>query len=288
MRMARWRGATRMRMKRREFLGITAVGVAAELLARPSWPAATPPQDWRPDGVGSIARIGVLTPAFDPVPESEAWAMAPNGISIHVARVQYQRGDPRLFAEPSRVDPAVESLAAVKPRSIMYAFTSSSYVLGTGGDEALRTRLERVAGGISVILAAEAASAALHAVNARRVAIVHPPWFSEETNDRGRTYFQRQGFAVVSCARVLPLRDFQEVSPAEVHRWAMTTVPNEADALLIAGNGLRAVGVIEALEDALRRPVLTANQVTFWAALKAIENAPQVTQFGQLFKAAQQ
>jgi maleate isomerase len=274
-------------MERRQFFGVTAIGLAAELLAHPSLPAADSAQDWRPDGVGSIARIGVLTPAFDPVPESEAWAMAPKGVSIHAARVRRQREDARLFAEPSRVDPAVELLAAVKPHSIMYAFMSSSYVLGAAGDEALRSRLERVAAGIPVILAAEAASAALRAVNARRVAIIHPPWFSEETNDGGRAYFQGQGFTVVSCARVLPLRDFQEVPPAEVHRWAATTVPKEAEAVLIAGNGLRAVGVIDALEDTLSRPVLTANQVTFWRALTRVERWPQVTQFGRLFRAAQ-
>jgi hypothetical protein len=133
-------------MKRRHFLGVTAVGAAAEM---PYWSsaAAASQQGWRPDGVGSIARIGVLTPAFDPVPESEAWAMAPKGVSIHAARVRYQREDPRLFAESSRVDSAVELLAAVKPQSIMYAFTSSSYVLRVDGDEALRTRLERIAGG---------------------------------------------------------------------------------------------------------------------------------------------
>ena len=85
-----------------------------------------------------------------------------------------------------------------------------------------------------------------------------------------------------------PLRDFQEVPPAEVHRWAATTVPKEAEAVLIAGNGLRAVGVINALEDTLSRPVLTANQVTFWRALKRVERRPQVTQFGRLFRAAQQ
>jgi maleate isomerase len=276
-------------MKRRRFFGVTAVGLAAELLVQPSLSAADSAPDWRPDGVGLIARIGVLTPAFDPVPESEAWAMAPKGVSIHAARVRRQRGeDARLFAEPSRVDPAVELLAAVKPHSIMYAFMSSSYVLGAVGDEALRSRLERVATGIPVILAAESASAALRAVNARRVAIIHPPWFSEETNAGGSAYFQGQGFTVVSCARLLPLRDFQEVPPAEVHRWAATTVPKDAEAVLIAGNGLRAVGVINALEDTLGRPVLTANQVMFWRALQRVERWPQVTQFGRLFRAARQ
>ena len=275
-------------MERRHFLGVTVVGAAAEILPYRPPPAVAFSRRWRPDGVGSIARIGLITPAFDPVPESEAWAMAPNGVSIHTARVRRdRREDPRLFAEPSRIDSAIELLAAVKPQSIIYAFASSSYALGVDGDEALRIRLERVAGGIPVILAAAAASAALRAVNARRVAIVHPPWFSEETNDRGKAYFQGQGFAVLSCARVLPLRDFQEVPPAEVHGWVATAVPKDADAVLIAGNGLRAIGVIDALEETLRMPVLTANQVTFWAALKRIERPPQVTGFGQLFRAAQ-
>ncbi len=42
---------------------------------------------WRPDGAGSSARIGVLTPHMDGVPESEFNAMAPSGVSIHTARV---------------------------------------------------------------------------------------------------------------------------------------------------------------------------------------------------------
>jgi maleate isomerase len=275
-------------MKRRQFLSVTAVGAATTLPFRPSPLAAAPHPAWQRDGVGSIARIGLLTPAFDPVPESEAWAMAPQGVSIHASRMSWQRGDPRSSAESPHVDLAIELLADVKPRVIIYGFTSSSYVLGPAGDETLRSRLERVAAGVPVILAAEAASAALRVVNARRVAIVHPPWFSDEVNEKGRAYFEGQGFAVVSCAQLVPQRDFEEVPPAEVYERVATTVPKHAEAVLIAGNGLRAVGVIQALEEHLRRPVLTANQVTFWAALKTVGSAPQVTQFGRLFKAAQQ
>jgi hypothetical protein len=36
---------------------------------------------WEPDGAGWRARIGVLTPHFDGVPESECWTMAPAGVS---------------------------------------------------------------------------------------------------------------------------------------------------------------------------------------------------------------
>jgi maleate isomerase len=274
-------------MKRRQFFNVTAVGAATLLPSRPSQLAAPPHPAWQRDGVGSIARIGLLTPAFDPVPESEAWMMAPQGVSIHTSRMRWQRGDPQSSAASPHVDSAVELLTYVKPRAIMYGFMSSSYVLGTTGDEALRSRLEAVAAGVPVILAAEAASAALRVVDARRVAIVHPPWFSDEVNEKGRAYFERQGFAVVSCAQLVPRRDFEEVPPAEVYERVARTVPKEAEAVLIAGNGLRAVGVIQAREERLRRSVLTANQVTFWAALKTVGSAPRVTQFGRLFKTAQ-
>jgi hypothetical protein len=40
-----------------------------------------------PDGWGGHARIGILTPQADVGPEAECQAMAPEGRSIHAARV---------------------------------------------------------------------------------------------------------------------------------------------------------------------------------------------------------
>src|SRR6266545_3480562 len=112
---------------------------------------------WQLDGSGSIGRVGVLTPDFDPVPESEMWAMTPRGVSIHASRVPWNRNT-RSFAEPPHVDTAVELLAGLTPDVIVYAFTGSSYVLGAQGDDALRTRLEKRASGIPIVLTAPAAS----------------------------------------------------------------------------------------------------------------------------------
>jgi maleate isomerase len=42
---------------------------------------------WQPDGWGWRARIGVLTPRGDVGPEAEFRVMAPEGVSIHAARV---------------------------------------------------------------------------------------------------------------------------------------------------------------------------------------------------------
>ena len=74
-------------MNRRNFL--TALTLGSETLL--SLPASTKiagadRNAWQPDGSGWRARIGVLTPHFDPVPESEFWTMAPEGVSVHAAR----------------------------------------------------------------------------------------------------------------------------------------------------------------------------------------------------------
>lgn len=103
-------------MKRRQFItlaGTAAIGTAT--LPSHSLPA-TQRSRWQPDGAGSLARIGVLTPDFDPVPESEMWAMAPQGVSFHASRLAYNRDNPRSFAEPPQVDVAAEQLAALNRR----------------------------------------------------------------------------------------------------------------------------------------------------------------------------
>src|SRR5712692_5669074 len=226
-------------MKRRHFisLGFAAIGTSA---FRSDQLRAAQRTQWQPDGAGSLARIGVLTPDDDPVPESEMGVMAPQGVSIHASRVAWNH-EARSFAEPPHIDNAVELLARLAPRVILYAFTSSSYVLGAEADDALRARLEKRAGGIPVILTCVAALEALRILGARRVALIHPPWFSEEVNGKGMDYFR-----------------------AQVYEGVRAHVPRQAEAVFIGGNGLRAIGTIHALEESLHRPVLTANQVALW------------------------
>ncbi len=263
---------------------------------RPSSASATQGRRWRPDGLGALVRIGVLTPDSDPVPESELWAMAPAGVSVHVSRVPWNRQprgrapalarEPaRTFAAPPHVDSAVELLAVVSPHAILYAFTGSSYVLETKEEEALRARLEHRGGGVPILLTCSAGVSALRVLGAKRVAVVHPPWFSAQLNASGEQYYRARGFEVVFCAPMTPARPFTEVPASEVFDWARANVPRQADAVFIAGNGLRAVGVIHALEKSLRRPVLTANQVLLWQALQRVGATGRVGQYGQVFRA---
>jgi maleate isomerase len=236
---------------------------------------------WQPDGAGWLARIGMLTPHFDGVPESECWTMAPPRVAIYAARVPFV--DARAFVQPPHVDTAAELLAAAPLHAIIYAFTSSSYLLGSEADTALKARLEQRTRGIPVVIPAIAAVEALRVCGLRRLALIHPPWFREEVTQAGATYFRGHGFDVVHAGAVEPARGFREVHAGELYEWARTQVPAEAEAVFFGGNGLRAIGVIRALEEDRDRTVLTANQVALWQALRYSSTRAPVGGYGRLF-----
>lgn len=251
---------------------------------------------WQPDGWAQI-RIGVLTPHADIGPETELNALAPDGISIHSARIpfgSYKPGgtmDPTLAADPVRavadppaVDEAAEMLAMAPLHAIIFGFTSSSYLRGAADDEALKIRLEKRTRGIPVIVTCAAAVAAMAALSVKRMALINPPWFSDEIDKQGAGYFRSQGFEVVySGAAGLP-SDQQAIQPAQVYDWVRSRVPESAEGVFIGGNGFRAIGVIKALEDHLMRPVLTANQVAFWCALRRAGVQTPIAGYGRIFE----
>ena len=178
-------------MRRRQFLA-AAVGSAAASIAAPPPPTAQA-DPWPADGVGTVARFGVLTPDFDPVPESELWAMLPRGVSVHASRVPRGAGPGAGFVEPPGIDEAVNRLVGLAPRAILLGYTSSSYALGAEADGRARARLEDRAKGIRVIFPCLAATAAFRELRVQRIALVHPPWWTETANEQGRAYWRAAG-----------------------------------------------------------------------------------------------
>jgi maleate isomerase len=189
----------------------------------------------------------------------------------------------RAFAEPPLVDDAAELLAAAPLHAVAFAFTSSSYVRGAADDAALKVRLEARTRGIPVVVTCGAAVLALATLGVKRLALVHPPWFSAELDEQGAAYFRGQGFDVVHSGPANLPSDQRAIHPGQLYEWVRSRTPESAEAVFIGGNGFRAVGVIQALEQDLARPVLTANQVAFWNALRLSGTRAPVIGYGQIF-----
>ena len=135
-----------------------------------------------------------------------------------------------------------------------------------------------------MIIPCAAAVTALTALSAKRVALISPPWFSAEMDQQGVRYFQSQGFEVVYSGPAGLPSDQQAIQPDQLYNWVRSHVPKNAEAVFIGGNGFRAIGVIKALEDSLDRPVLTANQVAFWCALRLSGARVPIVNYGRIFE----
>ncbi len=112
----------------------------------------------------------------------------------------------------------------------------------------------------------------------------------------GEAYFYARGFAPVGSLSIDPGRQWRDLPPAELYpqglgfnqdvenwyRQIRAACPDEADGVLIAGTGFRCVGIIDALENDLGRPVVTANQASLWHCLKLSGVSAPVSGYGRL------
>ncbi|MDH6128154.1 maleate cis-trans isomerase [Kitasatospora sp. GP82] len=254
------------------------------------------------DGWQARARVGVVVPHADVGPESELQAMAPQDVFIHGSRLHFGamrpggEMDPKIphspvqaFTEPPLVDEATELLAAAPIDVIALGFTSSSYVLGPEGERKLFTRLAERTRGIPLVGTCAAAVEGLRALDATKLALVNPPWFDDELSAMGSWYFEAHGFDVVHHGACGLPSNQREITPEGLSAWIRSEVASHRpDAVLVAGNGIRAVGVISELESELGFTVLTANQVLLWHALHAAgagAAAKDINAYGRLFGA---
>ena len=108
--------------------------------------------------------------------------------------------------------------------------------------------------------------------------------------------FDERGFEPSGHLRWDPGRKWRDLAPGELYprglgqdqdveslyRQVRARCPGEADGVLVAGTGVRCVGVIDALEQDLARPVLTANQASLWHCLRRAGVHARVTGYGGL------
>lgn len=114
---------------------------------------------------------------------------------------------------------------------------------------------------MSVVTTCASVVLAMQVLDRRRLALIHPPWVSPTLTGLGAEWFARQGLDVVHASSIEVTGGQHDLQLGQLYRWARDHVPKEAQVVFFGGNGLRAVGVIRALEEDLDQPVLTANQV---------------------------
>jgi len=251
---------------------------------------------FRPDGAAWRARIGLVIPHFATVSETEMQVLLPEGVSLHVSRAPLGLIDPgaqmitqigldgaQAMVNGAGLKAAATRLSTVRTAAAIYGFCASSYVQTREEEDQLSEQLSLWLGGAPAILMARAMVQAVKAFGRRNVALIHPPWYRPELCDLGTAYFESHDISVVDNARADLARTFSELEPRAVYSWVSARVPDHAEAAVLCGGGFRAIGAIDALEERLGRPVVSANQAALWAALRRAGIEDRIEGYGALF-----
>lgn len=255
------------------------------------------------DNWGWRARIGMFIVGNEAVPEAEWWAMLPPGVSVHAARVSAPAPWAAWRADRSAVDLA-EDLArgcrqfgAMKLEAVVLGHSSSSILGGKGWDEAtVAAMAPLLPAGCFVTTNGLDILAALAAAAIARPFLVLPPWFNDATVATALATYAAHGVTLSGHLRYDPGRKWRDLPPGELypagmgfaqeieplHAQIRAACPAQADGVLIAGTGFRCVGLIDALEQDLARPVVTANQASLWHCLRRSGVGAKVPGYGRL------
>ena len=187
-----------------------------------------------------------------------------------------------MMAESTDLDEAAKTFSLIDTGSVAYACTAASFTRGVGYDTDIISRIE-AGSGAPATTTSTAAVAALRALGVKKLAVAAP--YEDEACERLRRFMSDSGFDVVSLKNLgLSGMDIGEVSDDRVHALGMEAMVQEADGLFISCTALRTIEVVEALENDLGRPVVSANQATMWHALRIGGIDTTLDGLGQLYR----
>lgn len=238
------------------------------------------------DGYGTLGRIGLIYIASSIVMDAEMAAMAAPGLSVHTARIRLPKvtleGIDAMMTAPE-LEQSARLVGSAPIDVLCFGGTSASFVYGTAYDKALITSMEGWVPGPKVTTASTASLAALKAVKAGPVALATP--YVDAIHQRAIGFLESNGHKVLRHGNLKIDEDWAlaEVPLEKVYDHVRAVDHPDATAIFISCTNFRSAGVIEALETALGKPVISAVQASFWHCLEVTGINGARPGYGQLF-----
>lgn len=247
-------------------------------------PGAAPPHL---DGDGWRARIGIVVPSVNTVMEPWAQKVRPDGVALYFSRMfipPATTAETLIEMDRTEGKSAIRQLSSVHPHAIAYGCTASSIVQGLNYDSHLRAEITEVHGTPSTT-AAHAILTALKTVGAKTVSLVSP--YTKAVDEAEHHYFESAGLKVAGGGFLGISDGFQlaSPSPAALYELGLKGCHALADALVISCLNTRSHTVIDALERALGKPVISSTQATLWHALRLAGIKDSIPGYGRLLAA---
>ncbi|MEW5977474.1 MAG: hypothetical protein AB1898_16905 [Acidobacteriota bacterium] len=184
------------------------------------------------------------------------------------------------LAENGDIEEAARRLMRHGPTCFAYYCTTISFARGLGMDLDIVHRIT-AATKKPATTTSTALIEALKTLRLSRVVIASP--YLPDVQKRFIEFLEGHGIQVLRSVS-LSLKDNHSIVPPDTMRkLAESADLPEAEAVVVGCTGQRLATSIEAMETRLGKPVLTANQVTSWHALRLMGLHPKLAGRGVLF-----
>jgi maleate isomerase len=230
---------------------------------------------------GLRAKLGMLLPSSNTIAEPQIAAMLPPGVSLHTTRLRLRDGREAL-GMLERLEEGAQLMADAHVDRLIFHCTAVSM----HAPEIPGRITERVAAitPTPLTITSEAIVAALRTLSAKKIVLMTP--YDQATNDREVAFLAHHDITVLR-ERGLGLFGGVEMATIEPAQWLRETIAlrdPEADAYFVSCTTIRSAEVIDALEEALGKPVITSNQAMVWNALRATGIDDRIAGFGRLLR----
>lgn len=185
----------------------------------------------------------------------------------------------------ARLAAGVGELRRRGAKAVVWACTSASFVFGWEGAGAQVRELAAEAG-VPASSTSFAFARAARAIGAERVAVAAT--YPQDVALHFTHFLRAAGIEVLSTrgSGIITAAEVGTWGEAEVLHLARTGDHPDAQAVLLPDTALHTAAHLPALEAAVGKPVLTANQVTAWEGLRLLDHPVAAPHLGHLFTTA--
>jgi maleate cis-trans isomerase len=234
-----------------------------------------------------MTRLGFIYPGGGAEPDYYRFAEA-HGFQAFLVGSRIPGGDDHDVAallQTARTEYIIEAaqrLLTLRVDAVLWACTSGSFIVGRAGAEA-QLRALRETTGKPVTSTSLAFIDALAALGARRAAVLAT--YPEPAARAFAEFLGAFGITVASLSALDAANGFDaaRIGSERLRRVLDAIDLDGVDAVLVPDTALPSLDLVESLEARAGRPVLTANQVTLWAALGLVRHDVAINDFGRIF-----
>jgi maleate isomerase len=229
-------------------------------------------------------RIGLLLPSSNTTQEPELTCIMPDEVTLHVARLPLRPVEPLSAAQiVEDIETESRKLSDADVDAIVLAVMASSVRNEIGYDQELIKRIE-AASGTKAATATTAMIQALTVLHIERL-VIGAPW-SEAINLATAAFLTASGLSVVAHMALGHLSDLEigRLDEQTAYDMGVAVDRPEAQAVMLACGNWSTLGIVDQLEAAIGKPVLTTNQVSLWAVLRLAGYHAPVFGWGRLLR----